>query len=51
MRRSSFIATVGCAAGWPVVARAQVPGIGVLGGVDTEADGPARVKTFPSEAD
>src|SRR5271166_5278495 len=42
MKRRMFIATVGCAAVWPVVARAQVPVlpvIGVLGGAGNDADG------------
>jgi hypothetical protein len=54
MKRRTFIATVGCASAWPVVARAQVPVlpvIGVLGSADNDDDGHAHVKAFPSEAD
>jgi hypothetical protein len=54
MKLPMFIATVGCAAAWPVVARAPVPVlpvIGVLGGAANDAGGQARVKAFPSEAD
>jgi hypothetical protein len=54
MKRRMFIATVGCAAAWSVVARAQVPVlpvIGVLGGAGNDADGQARVRAFPFGAD